>query len=170
MVSRPGISALLLASALVSAGCKKPPPPEVDAGPPPDHLAKDEIPEGHDKAFALVLPFKSSVQYRVTDAVSVDSTLTTEELSNFVRARVQTSKITAGANGTTFDDAVVPAEPRRVLHIEVRRGDRARHAMSSMIVRDVTPPPAAPKISDEDSWRKAGRAPDGKPLDSKHMF
>lgn len=169
MVARRGISAALLAAALV--GCKKPPPPPVvDAGPPPDHLAKDEIPEGHEKAFALPLPMSSRVQYRMSDVVAIDSTLSTEELSNYVRTHVQTTKITAGANGTTFDEAVVATEPRRLLHIEVRRGERARHARSSMLVRDVTPIPAPPKISDEDSWRKAGRTPDGKPLDPKQMF
>jgi hypothetical protein len=161
----------LFATAAGAIGCKKPPPPpEVDAGKAIDHLGPNEIPEGREKAFALTLPFASDVHMRLTNAIEVESTLEPEQLSNYVRARVQAKKVIAGANQTTFEDAIVPAEPTRMLRIEVRNGPASRHKRSSMMIRDVTPGPAAPKISDEDSWRKAGRDPQGKPLDPKHMF
>ncbi|MFO0742117.1 MAG: hypothetical protein U0270_39965 [Labilithrix sp.] len=173
MVSRPGVSQALAAALLVcSAGCKKPPPPApnvVETAPAPDRLGRGEIPEGRDKAFALILPLSSHVQYRLKDAVEVESQLPPEQLSNFVRARVKTTKIAAGADGTTFEDAVVPAEPKRVLSIDIRPL-RNGPMKSTMMVRDVTPRPAEPKASDEEAWRRAGRGTDGKPLDPKNMF
>ena len=39
-----------------------------------------------------------------------------------------------------------------------------------ILFRDITPLPPEPKISDEEAWKRAGRAPDGKPLDPNHMF
>ncbi|MBX3234040.1 MAG: hypothetical protein KIT84_32980 [Labilithrix sp.] len=160
----------ILAAALLAAACKKPPPPpEVDAGKPKDHLREGEFPEGHENAFGLVLPRDSSIVYRITDMVEVRSRLLPEELSNYVRAHVQDAKIVAGAQKTTFEDAVPPKEPNRRLHIEVTVSykDAAR---SSMRVRDVTPPPPAPSMTPDEAYRKAGRGPDGKPLDPKNMF
>jgi hypothetical protein len=34
-----------------------------------------------------------------------------------------------------------------------------------MTIRDVTPPPVEPGLSEEERWKKAGFAPDGKPID-----
>lgn len=155
----------------LGVGCKKPPPPDVvDASARPvDHLVRDEIPEGHDKAFALKLPLSGRVQFRTKDTVEVDSQLRPEDLSNFVRARVQTTKITAGADRTTFEGATVPTEPKRVLYIEVRPARSGGDMKSSLLVRDVTPLPPEPKVSDEEAWKRAGLRPDGKPLDPNHM-
>lgn len=172
MVDRPGVVALLIASLAFSAGCKKPapPPPVVDAGPPRDHLAPGEVPEGREKAFALVLPYRSNIQFKTADAIVIESPLRPEELSNFVRARVQTNEITAGAGQTTFGHAVVPAEPKRILQIEIRPAQPSHDMRSAMTVRDVTPPSSPAPATEEEAWRKAGRGPDGKPLDQNHMF
>ena len=173
MGSRPGVVPLLTAALFVfGAGCNKPaPPPEPDAGPKAsDHLERNEIPEGREKAFALVLPLSSKVGVRFKDSVEVESQLRPEDLSNYIRAHVHATKITAGADRTTFEDAVVATEPKRILHIDVRPGRPSQAMKSSMIVRDVTPLPPEPKVSDEEAWKREGRGPDGKPLDPNHMF
>lgn len=162
-----------MVSLALGVGCKKPPPPPTttDAGPPHDHLAPGEIAEGREKAFSLALPRESRILLKMPNAIQVESFLRPEELSNFVRARVKTTMIAAGADGTTFDQAVVPAEPNRILQIEVRPAQPSpRNARSSMMIRDVTPLPAPPKVSDEEAWKNVGRTPDGKPLDQNHMF
>ena len=121
MVHRHGlklVGALAIASLIA---CRKPPPTAaVDAGPPVDHLAKDENVEGTEKAFTLILPKTSYVIYRVDGAVEVEADLTPEQLSNYVRKHVQTTKVTAGASTTTFDDAIVPSDPKMHLRIDVR--------------------------------------------------
>lgn len=170
MVARPGVNAAVLLLATFAVGCKEHPPPP-DAGPKvADHLATNEIPEGRDKAFALVLPLASRVMFRFPDSVEVESELRPEELSNYIRAHVKTDKIAAGAERTTFDQAIVPSDPKRVLHIDVRPGKLSHNVRSSMLIRDITPLPPEPKISDEEAWKRAGRAPDGKPLDPNHVF
>jgi hypothetical protein len=162
--ARVGLAALVVLSA---AACKKPqeqqsaPSVTQDAG-PVDHLAPREIAEGRFKAYSLTLPLDSNIRYHLTDVFEIESRLTPEQLSNYVRAHVRTEKITAGAQRTTFDEAIVPSEPKRVLRIEITPA-RADPVMASlMLIHDITPLPAPAKISDEDAWKKAGRLPNGK--------
>ena len=143
-----------------------------DAGPPPgppDHLARGEIAEGQDKAFALRLPQRSKVSARFPKDVHVISSHTPEELANYVRAHVAEGKVAAGTAVTEFRDVVVPSEPTRRLTIEVRNGAVA-HARSMMIIRDTTPAPVEPGLSDQDRYKKAGLAPNGRVLDPKRLY
>lgn len=157
---------LLLPLLLVFAGCRKPPPSLTDAG-PPDHLTKNEAVEGKDKAFALPLPHAAKVYMRFPTSVHVHSTLKPEDLANFVRPRVKSGRVLIGATMTTFENVIVPAEPKRQITIEIRPG---RDFRSEMVVRDVTPPPPPdPNESQADRMHKAGLTPDGKLIDPKHM-
>lgn len=157
----------VLATAALAAACKgKPPPPEPSPPPPPaDHLATNEVVEGKEKAFALPLPYHASVTGRFRDAITVRSPLKPEELANFVRSRVKEGNVVAGGASTTFENVIVPAEPARRLSIEVRRTRLTGDARSEMTVRDVTPPPVEPGLSEEERWRKAGFSKEGKPID-----
>lgn len=170
MVARPRVTGTI-ALLLGAVSCKDPPPPPPDAGAKAaDHLATNEIAEGRDKAFALVLPLASRIVFKFPDSVEVESELRPEDLSNYIRLHVKTDKIAVGADRTTFDQAIVPSDPKRVLHIDVRPGKVTHNVRSSMLIRDITPLPPQPKISDEEAWKRAGRGPDGKPLDPNHMF
>lgn len=105
---------------------------------------------------------------RFPQSVHVTSTLKPEALSNFVRARVKSGRVLVGATTTTFEDVVVPREPKRHITIEIRPGQGDDRSI--MVVRDVTPPPPAdPNETDADRMKKAGLTPEGKPLDPKHM-
>lgn len=155
-----------------SAACRKPPPDRRDEAPPPppDHLAPGEVPEGGDKAFALPLPRASRVFMKFPETVHVRSSLPPEQLSNFVRARVKSGRVLVGATMTTFEDVVVPAEPKRHLTVEIRPARTFSDARSEMVVKDVTPPPPPDENESEaDRRRKAGLTPDGKLLDPNHM-
>jgi hypothetical protein len=159
-------------TAAAGMGCKSKPPPEPPAPAPPapaDHLATNEVIEGKDKAFALPLPFYSRVTGRFTTSVTVRSALKPEELANFVRARVKDGNVVAGGASTTFENVIVPAEPTRKLTIEVRRTPLTGDARSEMTIRDVTPPPLDPNLTEEERWKSVGMTPDGKLLDPKHM-
>jgi hypothetical protein len=161
-----GIGAVVAALALALAGKSKPPPPApAPAAPPAHHRATNEVVEGKEKAFALPLPFHAQVTGRFRDAITVRSALKPEELANFVRSRVKEGNVIAGGASTTFENVIVPAEPARRLSIEVRRTRLTGDARSEMTIRDVTPPPVEPGLSEEERWKKAGFAPDGKPID-----
>jgi len=153
---------------LGAVGCKKPVPVETHTEPlPVDHLARDEVVTGLEKAFALPLPRESHVIVRYANEVQVRSSLEPELVSNFVRAHVKAGKAIVGSTMTTFDHVVVPAEPTRELTIEIRRSN-IPGGRTTMLVRDDTPgTPAA--IPTDEAWRRAGRTTDGKLLDPKKV-
>ncbi len=37
------------------------------------------------------------------------------------------------------------------------------------MIKDITPPPLEPGLTDEERWKKAGLTPDGKPIDPKKL-
>ncbi len=163
---------LVVAAVVFSAACRKPPPDNRNQtpSPPKDHLAPGEIPEGTEKAFALPLPRASEVYMRFPESVHVRSSLGPEPISNFVRARVKSGRVLVGATMTTFEDVIVPAEPKRHITVEIRRGGPQSDTRSEMVVKDVTPPPPPdPNESEADRRRKAGLTPEGKLLDPNHM-
>ncbi len=160
---------VLVATALV-ASCKRSPPRNEVAPPPPvDHLAPDEVVEGNERAFGLPLPRDSKVEARFAASVHVTSVLAPEKLANFVRARVKGGAITAGGAATKMDDVTAVADPARVLSIEVRETRGHPLAKSEMIVRDTTPPPFDPTLSEEERWKRAGLTPSGKVLDPSRL-
>jgi len=155
---------------LLAVACKKPSPAttsEVDASAGPrDHLAPGELAEGSARAFTLPLPRLAHVRRSYRDEVHVDSSAAPEAVANFVGARVKAGKRIVGATTTTFEDVVVPAQPKTHLTVEIRPGT-VGEARCVMVVRDVTVGPPAELPADE-AWKKAGMTPDGRLLDPKH--
>jgi hypothetical protein len=163
---------IALAFSVVAIGaCKRapPPPPSVQDAGPVDHLAPGEVAEGREKAYALALPQASSVRTRFGGTIGVVSTLSPEQLSNFVRARVKEGRVVTGTSSTRFENVIVPSEPQRRLTIDVRPSRLVDGLRSEMTVQDVTPPPIEPNLTEEERWKKAGLTPDGRPLDPKHL-
>ena len=39
-----------------------------------------------------------------------------------------------------------------------------------LVVRDLTPPPVVPGLSEEERWRRTGLRPNGQPLDPNNTF
>lgn len=152
------------------AGCKSAnkEPSRKTASVPLDHLAKDEVVEGSLKAFGLPLPQTAKILSEYDGTSRIVCTLTTEQLANFVRARVSGGSIVAGASGTRFDDVSLRSDPTKKLAIEVRVA-RDAYARSEMTVRDTTPKAPTPGLSDDERWKRAGLKPDGTPLDPKRM-
>lgn len=146
--------------------CRK--PTEDTTRPPPapvDHLAPGESPEGKEKAFGLPLPRLANIEARFEKSIVVRSALSREELSGFVRARVQSGTVTDTDDATTLDDVAPKAAPQVLLDIEVRTIPPVGTARSEMTLRDVTPPPVEPGLSDTERWRRAGFGPGGGVLD-----
>lgn len=161
---------ILLAAAALAVSCKsKPPPPKTGDAGPTDHLAPGEAAEGREKAYGLALPQASSIRTRFDRTIGVVSPLSPDELASFVRARVKDGRVVAGVGSTRFEDVVVPSDPQRRLTIDVRPTHLVDGLRSEMTVRDVTPPPVEPNLSEADRWKKAGLTPEGRPLDPKHL-
>lgn len=137
--------------------------------PPPDRLAPNEVVEGKERAFGLPLPRVVHVKARFEKTVHVLSPLTPEEMTNFVRARVKDGKVISGASVTTLAEVIPLGDPQKVLTIDVRTVRLGDGTRSEMVVRDTTPLPAEPGLSNEQRWEKAGLTPSGKIADPKHL-
>ena len=106
------------------------------------------------------------LEWRFPDRAMARGDVDPERVANYVRARVKDGKVTAGASLTMFDGVHTPSEPFRALGIRIER----LHGRCQIEVRDVTPPPDPDPGADEAArWRRLGLAPNGQPLDPKHM-
>lgn len=136
---------------------------------PVDHLLPGEIVEGREHAFGLPLPREAHVATRFAKSAHVTSTVTPEQLANFVRARVAEGKITSGSSASRFESVVPRDDKNKRLTVDVRPLRTGGATRSEMIVQDITPPPFDPSLTEEERWKKAGLTPSGKLLDPTHL-
>ena len=157
---------LVVVAVALLVGCKRTPPAPIDAG-PPDRIGPQEFLEGKDSAFGLMLPLGARITYKYGETVIATTPLSPEQLSNYVSTRIRGGSIARGTAGSIFDNAIVVKHPEKFLRIEVvpSRGD----ALSELRVRDVSPPPLDPKMSEVDRWKRVGLTPDGKQIDRKNL-
>ena len=152
------------------SSCKRPDNDVQDGKKPPDHLGPHEAVEGKERAFGLPLPRVSKVEARFETTVHVLSALSPEDLVNFVRARVKDGRTTPGSSSTLLVDVTPLADLQKRLTIEIRPmhgGDASMR--SEMVVRDTTPLPIEPGLTEEQRWNKAGLTSDGKVADPSHL-
>ncbi len=148
-------------------GCHKDEPEvaplvSVDAGKPLDHLAPGELPEGKERAFALMLPLGMTVERRLFDLVLARGQLPYPTVVDYVVKRAQGGALRKEENRVFLRGVRLAGEPDRALDIIVeRKVDHVR-----IEVHDVTPgPPPPPLPNDEARWKAAGLKPNGEPLD-----
>src|SRR3954470_6131418 len=79
--------------------------------PPPDRLAPGEVVEGSERAFGLPLPRASRVAARFATSAHITSTVTPEQLANFVRSRVKEGNVTQGTSSTKLEN-VIPRDDK----------------------------------------------------------
>ncbi len=136
---------------------------------PPDHLAPGEVVEGTERAFGLPLPRSSRVAARFADSVHVTSSVTPEQLANFVRARVKEGTVTQGTTSTRLENVIPRDDQAKRLTIEVRPMRGGNGDRSELFVRNATPPPFDPSLTVDQRWKKAGITPEGKLVDPQHL-
>lgn len=163
---------VLVVGCLACTSCKrdeKPPPTETKP-PPSDHLVPGEVVEGKERAFGLPLPRMSRVASAAEGTIDVYSSLSPEDLVNFVRVRVKEGKVIPGSSSTLLEAVVPLGDLKKRISIDVHafRGNDAT-VRSEMIVRDLTPIPSEPGLTDEQRWKKAGLTPDGRIADPSHL-
>jgi hypothetical protein len=133
-----------------------------------DRLAPGELPPGTETAFGLVLPRGLKLLGVFPGTAHAAGPLTIEDVSNYVRTRVDLRRVELGAAGTVFPSVhIAGGDPQKLFRIEINGVGRDTH----VIIHDVTPKAPVPfeKITDEERWRRAGFKPDGTPLDPKKL-
>ncbi|MCC6217398.1 MAG: hypothetical protein IT376_21245 [Polyangiaceae bacterium] len=131
------------------------------SGASPDRLAPGELAASGQDAFGLPIPRGMTVERRFPDAVHAVGSVEAEAVANFVRARVSTTHVEAGAARTVFPRVSLGADSSRVYRIEVIR-ERGR---TRLVVKDATPPPTTDGLTNEERWRRAGMQPGGAGVD-----
>jgi hypothetical protein len=137
------------------------------AAAPHDHLAPGELIEGKEAVFGIALPLNFHVTAGFTDQAIAIGPSKAADVANYLRARVPAHSTTVGAASTLFEHVQSAAVPGRDLAIRVEPlpdGSGTR-----ILVRDVTPPPTAPDIPEDERWREAGLDPQGRILDPTHL-
>jgi hypothetical protein len=166
----PRVKALLLC-ALACASCSRsgdetgaqPPAPASAPDVPRDTTKPGEIAEGTEQAFGLLLPRDMVVTARLPDAVYATGNLPLVPLTNYVRERLLSQRVDTGPEKTVFAGAAIKADPTRRVEVEVL----SRRGKVQVVVRDRTPPPQVPGLSEEERWRRAGLTPKGKVIDKE---
>lgn len=143
----------------------------VDAGArgpaPVDHLAPDELVEGHEKVFALAIPRVMRVDRTFEDVAYVSGPVAPEPVAKYIEARVREGAVKETAEGHVFEGVRVTGE-RRLLRIVVERNPVG--AGTRVEIRDITPPPPIDPAPDEEGrWRAVGLKPNGEPLDRTQL-
>ena len=127
---------------------------------PVDSVRPGEIAEGKDLAFGFPVPRAMHVTARFPDAVIAEGELDFEPLTNYVRERLDAGHVDTGPVKTVFAAATLKTDPKRRLLVEVR----SAAGTVELVVRDETPKPIEPGLSDEERWKRSGLGPDGSVL------
>ncbi|MCK6591455.1 MAG: hypothetical protein L6Q76_28205 [Polyangiaceae bacterium] len=168
---RIALAALQAALCALSPACKdrsepEPPPAPVEAPRPPvDKLEPGELAEGSEKAFGLPIPRAMRIEARFPDAVFATGTIAPELLLGSVQKRVVSEGVEAGPAKTVLPRATLKNAPTSIVHIEIV----SRAGSTSLVVRDVTRPPAKDGLSEEQRWKELGLTPQGEPLDPTQL-
>lgn len=172
MRAAPLVLAFLVPVLALASGCRR--DEIVETAPPPvaaipsavpvaaDQLRPGELAEGTDEMFGLLAPRGLRVVRRFTESMSAVGEPSAERVANYVRDRVDAERVEFGPTRTVFSNATVRGDVSgKRLRIEVIQ----HPSRTELVVRDVTPIPIDPDLSEADRWRKAGLSPTGEQLD-----
>jgi hypothetical protein len=142
-------------------------PPPASAPATPDRLAQGErLPEA-EIAFGLPLPAGMRVVRHFNDAAYFAGDLGFDAVLEHVRRHVRAEAAQMLNQAIVFPRATVAGgDAGRLLRIELSKTPRG----TQLHVKDVTPPPALNGVSEAEIWRRAGRKPDGTPLDPNQLY
>ena len=171
----PSAAAVALLGALALVACKKDKPVNQDTASPTttvapriprDHIASGELVEGSAKVYALPLPYGFNVTAVSKEGTNAYGDAPKDEVVESILSRVRDGKATEHEGINNFVGVKVPAEPARLLDIEVR--DAPRYG-TLILVKDVTPPPPAVPTAQEEILKAAGLDPKGHVTDPSKL-
>jgi hypothetical protein len=142
-------------------------PPSATAPATPDRLADGErLPEA-EIAFGLPLPAGMRVVRHFNDSAYFSGDLELEVVLEHVRRHVRAGPAQMLSQAVVFPRATaLGGDGSRLLRIELSKTPRG----TQLHIKDITPPPALSGLSEAEIWRKAGRKPDGTPLDPNQLY
>jgi hypothetical protein len=125
----------------------------------PDGLKPNEPVLGTEKAFGIPVPRDLHVKARFSKAVHLAGHAKAADLTEYFRGYVLVDHLELSGTETIFPLVRIKgANDKRVFRItisEIGKND------SEVVIEDVTPPPIAPGLTEEQRWEQVGMNPDG---------
>lgn len=167
--------ALILAACSCSSSTEPAPPPPPPSATRPDELAPGELAEGPSSAFGLPLPAVLRVDRVEPNFIRARGHVKLEQVTTYVRSRVEATNIAVGPAKTIFDDAKVKAPRKAAPTLDggptmtpiVRFEVSSTHGVTTLVARQELRPKVPEGLSEDQRWERAGIRKDGKPLDPK---
>lgn len=142
--------------------------PEV-ASTTPDRLTEEESLPESETAFGLPIPYGMRVTRHFKDAAYVAGHVPLDRALEQVRAHLDARDVQMMSRRVVFPRTRVKgSNSKRLLRVEVVETARG----TQLLIKDITPPPTPQLATDTDAerWRRAGRNPDGTPIDQNTMY
>jgi hypothetical protein len=134
---------------------------------PVDYQLPGELGEGSEKTFGLILPRRFAVRARFEHASSSFGDASPEQVSNYIRHRVEAATVEVGPARTIFQAAKIKGQASApLLRIEIADAPGG----AEIVVTDLSPAPVVPGLTEEERWRRQGLRPDGRLLDPTKAF
>ncbi len=132
---------------------------------PLDRLAPGELAPGTSQVFGFLVPRQMKVVSQSPDRAQLEGEVMESALVDYVRERVDAVHVEIGAGRTIFPKVhIKDGLPDRLYQFDVVPNRRR----SVIVIQDVTPKPVE-QLTPEERWRRAGRNPDGTPVDVSQL-
>lgn len=131
----------------------------------PDRLTPGRLLEGTKQALGLTVPKVMQIEAVFEDSAFIRGDVSLEDLTTYVTDRVEARHVEMLPNRTIFPSARVRGQEKRTLRIEILRAQET----TRLVLRDITAPAAAPGLSEEERWKRAGMTPSGQLIDPQNL-
>jgi hypothetical protein len=138
----------------------------------PEEVAPDRLPPQERQieaatAFGLSLPKGMRLTGQAQNSAYFLGPLNLTTVVEHLKPHLEAQRIESNPGHTAFEQArLVNDSSGRILRVDIS----AEGLGTLVCVKDVTPPPAPRGVSEAEMWRRAGRNPDGTPIDQNQQF
>ena len=133
----------------------------------PDRLEEGEHLPAAETAFGLPMPSGMQLSRHFDDTAYFSGPLPVSDLVAHIQERVSSRDVEMMNQRTVFARAYIDGdESKRLVRIEVAKTPVG----SEIYIRDITPPSSPRGLSEAERWSRAGRKPDGTPLNPNQLY
>ncbi len=133
----------------------------------PDRLPEEQRPSETATAFGLSLPRGMRLTGQFSDSAYFMGRVELARVVEHLRPHLEAERIEVKPGYTAFENAKLKGDTSDK---RLRVGISAEGPGTQVFVQNVTPPPAPRGLSEAEIWRRAGRNPDGTPLDQNQLY
>ena len=166
-----GICLGLCVGTSVTLGCRSKPkvePSEAPEAPPsPDRLTAEERLPDSETAFGLPVPSGMRLTQHFKDSAYFTGEARMDRVLEHLQKYLATPTVELQPRHALFARAMIKGdESQRLFRISVSETSTG----TQLHITDITPPPTTRGASQAELWSRAGRKPDGTPIDQNQLY